>query len=58
MLRHIQMKPDVRIGVYATFTLGLVAMAFALTRFFTVQLGVTIPGATRKFRSFTLIRMS
>ena len=58
MLRHIQMKLDVKIGVYGTFALGIVAIAFAFTRFFSVQLGETIPGQTRKYHSLTLVRMS
>jgi hypothetical protein len=38
LLHKLNLRPKVRVGVYAVFLLGFVDIAFSLTRFLTIQL--------------------
>ncbi|KAG9498282.1 hypothetical protein J7337_011178 [Fusarium musae] len=46
------MRRKVKVGVYCIFLLGIIDIAFSLTRFLTIQLG-----DSEDFRSFTIIEL-
>ncbi|KAH7141530.1 hypothetical protein B0J13DRAFT_585862 [Dactylonectria estremocensis] len=52
VVHNLQMKPRVKIGVYCVFLLGIIDIAFSLTRFLSVQLS-----NDDDFRSITLVEL-
>lgn len=54
VLYRLQLKRGVKISVYCVFLLGVINLAFSLTRFLQIQLAV----GPSSFRSFTLIGKS
>ena len=53
ILHKLNMRPQVKMSVYAIFLLGFIDIAFSLTRFLTIQL--TVVG---DFRSITAVGKS
>jgi hypothetical protein len=52
VLKGLQVKRTTMIGIYATFGLGFIDLAFSLTRFLIIQVGAG------SFKPLTLIRES
>ncbi|KAG5776159.1 hypothetical protein H9Q73_010168 [Fusarium xylarioides] len=50
IIHNLNMRRKVKVSVYCIFLLGIIDIAFSLTRFLTIQLG-----DSEDFRSFTII---
>ncbi|KAI1023687.1 hypothetical protein LB505_011221 [Fusarium chuoi] len=50
IIHNLNMRTKVKVSVYCIFLLGIIDIAFSLTRFLTIQLG-----DSEDFRSFTII---
>ncbi|KAF5530715.1 integral membrane protein [Fusarium phyllophilum] len=52
IIHNLNMRRKVKVSVYCIFLLGIIDIAFSLTRFLTIQLG-----DSEDFRSFTIIEL-
>ncbi|CVL06903.1 related to integral membrane protein [Fusarium mangiferae] len=52
IIHNLNMRTKVKVSVYCIFLLGIIDIAFSLTRFLTIQLG-----DSEDFRSFTIIEL-
>ncbi|VTT60667.1 unnamed protein product [Fusarium fujikuroi] len=52
IIHNLNMRTKVKVSVYGIFLLGIIDIAFSLTRFLTIQLG-----DSEDFRSFTIIEL-